>query len=231
MLGVMANTLAIFVGGGVGLLLKKGIPERVSHAVMLALGMCSLYMGIDGALVGEKTLVLIVSMVLGAMVGTAVDIDAKFNTLGNKLSAKLNKDGTLLAESFVNGSLLFCIGAMAIVGALDAGLRGDNRVYFTKAVIDLFSSCMLACSMGIGIVLSGVSVFIVQGLLVLLAGLLQDVLTDSAMVNEIICCGNLLIIGIGLNLLGITKLKIANFLPAILFVPFVYLFFQLLPLS
>ena len=227
MLGVIANTLAIFLGGGIGLLLKKGIPQRVSQAVMLALGLCTLYMGVDGALVGEDTIVLIVSMVLGTIAGTAMDLDGKINRLGDKLSARFKGNVT---EGFMTGSLLFCIGAMAIVGAMDAGLRGDNRVYFTKSVLDLFSSCMLASTMGVGIVLAGVSVFVVQGLLVLLAGLLRNVLSDSAMMAELICCGNVIIIGVGLNLLGITKLKIADFLPAILFAPFVYLLFQLLPL-
>lgn len=227
MLGVIANTLAIFLGGGIGLLLKKGIPQRVSQAVMLALGLCTLYMGVDGALVGEDTIVLIVSMVLGTIAGTAMDLDGKINRLGDKLSARFKGNVT---ESFMTGSLLFCIGAMAIVGAMDAGLRGDNRVYFTKSVLDLFSSCMLASTMGVGIVLAGVSVFVVQGLLVLLAGLLRNVLSDSAMMAELICCGNVIIIGVGLNLLGITKLKIADFLPAILFAPFVYLLFQLLPI-
>jgi len=228
MLGVIANTFAIFIGGSFGLLLKKGIPERVSKAVMLALGLCTIYMGIDGALVGENTLVLIVSTVLGTIVGTAIDIDGALNRLGERVAGCFKGNAS---EGFLTGSLLFCIGAMAIVGAMDAGLQGDNRVYFTKSILDLISSCMLASSLGIGIVLAGVSVFVVQGALVLLASLLQNILSDSAMVAEIICCGNVLIIGVGLNLLGLTKLKIANFLPAILFVPLIYLLYQLLPLS
>ena len=227
MLGVIANTLAIFLGGGLGLLLKKGIPERVSHAVMMALALCTIYMGIDGALVGENTIVLIVAMVLGTIVGTAVDLDGKINRLGEKVAGRFKGNVT---EGFMTASLLFCIGAMAIVGAMDAGLRGDNRVYFTKSVLDLFGACMLASTLGVGVMLSGVSVFVVQGLLVLLAGLLQNALTDSAMVAELVCCGNVIIIGLGLNLLGVTKLKIANFLPAILFAPLFYLLFQLLPI-
>ena len=227
MLGVIANTLSVFLGGGLGLLLKKGIPERMSRAVMLALALCTLYMGIDGALAGESTIVLIVSMVLGTIVGTALDLDSKINRLGEKLSGRFQGNVT---EGFMTGSLLFCIGAMAIVGAMDAGLQGDNRVYFTKSVLDLFGSCMLGSTLGIGVMLSGISVFVVQGLLVLLAGLLRSALSDSTMVAELVCCGNVIIIGMGLNLLGVTKLKIANFLPAILFAPFICLLFRLLPL-
>ena len=226
MLGVIANTLAVFLGGGLGLLLKKGIPERVAKAVMLALGLCTIYMGIDGALTGEETIVLIVSMALGTIIGTAIDLDGKINRLGDKLSGRFKGNVT---EGFMTGSLLFCIGAMAIVGAMDAGLQGDNRVYFTKSVLDLFGSCMLGSTLGVGVMLSGVSVFVVQGLLVLLAGLLQNALSDSAMVAELICCGNVIIIGVGLNLLGLIKLKIANFLPAILLAPFFCLLFRLLP--
>lgn len=227
MLGVIANTLAVFLGGGLGVLLKKGIPERVSQAVMLALALCTVYMGIDGALAGESTIVLIVSMALGTMVGTALDLDGKINRLGGKVAGSFKGNVT---EGFMTGSLLFCIGAMAIVGAMDAGLQGDNGVYFTKSVLDFFGSCMLSSTLGAGVMLAGVSVFVVQGLLVLLAGLLRNALADSAMVAELVCCGNVIIIGLGLNLLGLTKLKIANFLPAILFAPFVYLLFQLLPI-
>ena len=227
MLGVIANTLAVFLGGGLGLLLKKGIPERASHAVMLGLGLCTLYMGIDGALVGEETIVLIVSMALGTMIGTALDIDGKISGLGEKISGRFKGNVT---EGFMSASLLFCIGAMAIVGAMDAGLRGDNRVYFTKSVLDFFGSFMLASTLGVGVMLSGVSVFVVQGLLVLLAGLLQTALSNQAMVAELVCCGNVIIIGLGLNLLDVTKLKIANFLPAILLSPLFYLLFQLIPL-
>ena len=227
MLGVIVNSLAIFLGGGLGLLLKKGIPERVSRAVMLGLGLCTLYMGIDGALVGENATVLITAMALGTIVGTAVDLDGKINRLGEKLSGRFKGN---VSEGFLTASLLFCIGAMAIVGAMDAGLQGDNRVYFTKSVLDFFGSCMLASTLGVGVLLSGISVFVVQGLLVLLAGLLQNALSNSSMVAELVCCGNVIIIGIGLNLLGVTKLKIADFLPAILFAPFVYLLMQLLPI-
>ena len=227
MLGVIANTLAVFLGGGLGLLLKKGIPERVSKAVMLALGLCTLYMGIDGALAGQETIVLIVSMALGTMVGTALDLDGKINRLGEMVSGKFKGNVT---EGFLTASLLFCIGAMAIVGAMDAGLRGDHRVYFTKSVLDFFGSFMLASTLGVGVLLSGVSVFAVQGLLVLLAGLLRNALSDSAMVAELVCCGNVIIIGLGLNLLGVTRLTSANFLPAILCAPFFYLLFRLLPI-
>ena len=231
MLGVIVNTLTVIIGGAVGLLLKKGIPERVSSAVMAALGLCTLYIGIDGALAGSNTIVLIVSMVLGTIVGTLLNIDGAINRLGKFVEGRMKRsDGkTSVAEGFMTASLLFCVGAMAIVGSLNAGLNGDNKVLFTKSVLDLISACMLASSLGVGVLFSALFVFGYQGALVLLAGLLQNVLTDAALIAEISCAGSLMIIGLGLNLLGITKLKVADQLPAILFVPLFYALAQYLP--
>lgn len=231
MLGVIVNTLAVIVGGSLGLLLKKGIPERVSAAVMAALGLCTIYIGIDGVLQGSNTIVLIVSMVLGTIVGTFLNIDGAINRLGKFAERKLKReDGkTSVAEGFMTASLLFCVGAMTIVGSLNAGLNGDNKILFTKSVLDLISSCMLASSLGIGVLFSSLFVLAYQGALVLLAGLLQSVLTDAALIAEITCAGSLMILGLGLNILGITKIKVADQLPAIVFVPVIYALVQYLP--
>ncbi len=231
MLGVIVNTLAVIVGGSLGLLLKKGIPERVSAAVMAALGLCTIYIGIDGVLQGSNTIVLIVSMVLGTIVGTFLNIDGAINRLGKFAERKLKReDGkTSVAEGFMTASLLFCVGAMTIVGSLNAGLNGDNKILFTKSVLDLISSCMLASSLGIGVLFSSLFVLAYQGALVLLAGLLQSVLTDAALIAEITCAGSLMILGLGLNILGITKIKVADQLPAIVFVPAIYALVQYLP--
>lgn len=232
MIGVIANTLTVLLGSALGLVLKKGIPSRVSSAVMAAIGLCTLYIGVDGALEGSNTIVLIVSMVLGTIAGTLLDLDDKINRIGNFIERKMKRDGekTTIAEGFMTGSLLFCVGAMTIVGSLNAGLTGDNELIFTKSILDLISSCMLASSLGIGVMFSAIFVFVFQGSLVLLSGLLQSVLTDAAMIAEITCAGSVMIIGLGLNILGITKIKIANMLPAILFVPFLYVAAQFLPI-
>ena len=231
MLGVIVNTLTVIIGSALGLLLKKGIPERVSGAVMAAIGLCTVYIGIDGALQGSNTIVLIVSMVLGTIVGTLINIDGAINRLGNFVERKLKKeDGkTSVAEGFMTASLLFCVGAMTIVGSLNAGLSGDNKLLFTKSILDLISACMLASTLGIGVLFSALFVLVYQGGLVLLAGLLQNVLTDAALIAEISCAGSIMIIGLGLNILGITKLKVADQLPAIVFVPIIYALVQYLP--
>ena len=232
MVGVIVNTITVILGSLVGLLLKKGIPEKISKATMVAIGLCTLYIGIDGALEGSNAIILIVSMVLGTIVGTWIDLDDKIYKLGAFVEKKMKKPGgtTSVAEGFVTASLLFCVGAMTIVGSLNAGLSGDNTLLFTKSILDLISSCMLASTLGIGVVFAAVFVFCFQGVLVLCAGLLQNVLTDPAIIAEITCAGSVMIIGLGLNLLGISKFKIANFLPAIIFVPLVCYLVQFLPL-
>ena len=232
MIGVLVNTATVLLGSAVGLLLKKGIPEKVSQAVMIAIGLCTVYIGVDGALSGNNTIVLIVSMVLGTIVGTLIDIDDKINRLGDFFERKMKRsDGkATIAEGFMTGSLLFCVGAMTIVGSLNAGLSGDNEVLITKSILDLISSCMLASTLGIGVLFSAVFVLVFQGSLVLLAGLLQGILTDTALIAEITCTGSVIIIGLGMNILGLSKFKIANFVPAILVVPLVYWMMQFLPL-
>lgn len=233
MIGVFANTFTVLLGSAIGLLLKKGIPERVSKAVMVAIGLCTVYIGIDGALSGGNTIVLIVSMVLGTIVGTLLDLNGKINGVGLFFERKMKRgDGkTTIAEGFMTGSLLFCVGAMTIVGSLNSGLSGDHTLIFTKSVLDLISSCMLASTLGIGVMFAALFVFVFQGALVLAAGLLQNVLTDAALINEITCAGSVIIMGLGLNILGLSKFKVADMLPAVLLVPLIYFLFGLIPIT
>ncbi|MBE7006123.1 MAG: DUF554 domain-containing protein [Ruminococcaceae bacterium] len=232
MIGVFVNVATVLLGSAVGLLFRKGIPERISKALMLAIGMCTIYIGIDGALEGSKTIVLILSMVFGTLIGTLIDIDDKINRIGLFIEKKMKRgdDHSSIAEGFMTASLLFCVGAMTIVGSLNAGLTGDNTLLFTKSILDLISSCLLASTLGIGVMFAAIFVLVVQGGLVLLAGLMQNVLTDQALIAEITCAGSVMIIALGLNLLGITKLKVANFLPALLLVPLFYKLWMLLPI-
>lgn len=223
MTGVLVNTGTILLGSAVGLLFKKGIPERVTNAVMIGLGLCTLYIGIDGALSDENVLIVIASMVLGAIVGTLLDIDGAINRLGKWIEGKFQKkEGgkVSVAEGFVTASLLFCVGAMTINGSLNAGISGDNSLLFTKAMLDLFSSAMLTASLGFGVMVSAVFVLVFQGALVLLAGVLAPVLTPFA-IAEMTSAGSLIIIAIATNLMGITKIKVADYLPAIVFAPII----------
>ena len=220
MLGVIVNTVAVLVGSCIGLLCKKGIPQRFADAIMCGIALCTVYIGFSGALKGENTIVLIVSMVLGAAVGTLLDIDAALGRLGAALEKKLSRSGenNTVAKGFVTASLLFCVGSMTIVGSLTAGLTGDNEMLFTKSVLDFVSSIMLSVSLGIGVLFAAAVVLVLQGGIALLAGVLAPVLSTAA-INEIICAGSVLIFALGLNMLGVTKIKVANYLPALVFAP------------
>ena len=219
--GVIVNTGTVLAGSLLGLLFKKGIPEKVSRAVMIALGLFTLYIGIDGALGTQSPLIVVASLVLGAIVGTLLNIDGAINRLGLWAERKFKRgDGETvsIAEGFMTASLLFCVGAMTVNGAIEAGVQGKNTLFFTKALMDLVSSAMLASGLGFGVLLSAVFVLVFQGLLVLLAGWIAPVLTPAA-IAEMTAAGSLIMVALGLNLLGVTKIKVADYLPAIVIAP------------
>lgn len=222
MLGVLVNTLTVLFGSTVGLLCKKGIPQKLTDAIMLGIGLCTLYIGISGTLAGENALILIVAVVLGALVGTLLDIDGAIGRLGCWVERRFSKgaDGkTTVAEGFVTASLLFCVGSMTVVGSLNAGISGDNSMLYTKSMLDLVSSMMLSASLGIGVMCAAAFVLVFQGGIVLLSGCLTPLLQNPSLVAEMTCAGSLLIVALGLNLIGVTKIKVANYLPAIVFAP------------
>ena len=223
LLGVIVNVITVILGSCIGLLFKKGIPEKVSTATMIGLGACTLYIGISGSLCGENVLIVIASVVLGVISGTLLNIDGAINKLAKSVEERFKKDGqnVSIAEGLVTATLLFCVGSMTVTGSIQAGLTGDNSVLITKATLDLVSSMMLAASLGVGVLLASVSVFAIQGGLVLLAGLIAPFMSMSA-INEMTCAGSILIIMIGTNLMGITKIKVADFLPAIILAPIIY---------
>ena len=215
MFGVIVNTVAVLVGSSVGLLLKKGIPDKWTDMIMKALGLCTLYIGIDSALKGENTLVLIFSMVIGAVIGIALDIDGKFNRFAEKLENRFKKgENSTIAQGFVTASLLWCTGAMTIVGSLNAGLSGDNELLFAKSCLDLTSSMILAATLGVGVLLASGFLFVFQGAIALCAGFLSPVLSDPV-ITEMTCAGGVPILALGINLTGIGNLKIMNYILAI----------------
>ncbi|MBQ6706324.1 MAG: DUF554 domain-containing protein [Clostridia bacterium] len=221
MLGVLVNIATVIVGSLIGTLCRKGLPERLTSAIMTGLGLCVLYIGIDGALEGQNTLVLVLSVAIGVLVGTLLDIDGKIHRLGDWVAEKTRRGeqkNAGIGEGFVAGTLLFCVGAMTVVGSLNAGISGDNQTLITKALLDLMSSIVLSATLGIGVIFSSFSVLIIQGGLVLLAQLLQPFLTTYA-INEMTCAGSVIIIGLGMNMLGLSKFKVADLMPAIVLAP------------
>lgn len=229
MIGVLANVFAVIIGSTIGMIMGRGIPKRLTDAVMTGVSLCVIYIGIDGMLEGQNTLVCIISIVLGAIVGTLLDCDGRINALGDWVAGRFKaaEGETSVAQGFVTASLLFCVGALAIVGPLNSGISGDNSILFTKSLLDGISSIMLTVSLGFGVILSSVFVLIFQGSIYLLAGVLAPMLTDGA-IAEMTCVGSLLILALGLNMLGITKIKISDYTPAIFFAPIVYTIYSLI---
>ena len=222
MLGTIVNTIAVIIGAVIGMFLKKGIPQRLSDTMMKGLGLCTLFLGISGSLDGQNSLILIISIVVGALIGEGIDLDAKLNQVGNWLENRFkSKDGSKVsvAEGFVSASLLFCVGAMTIVGSLQSGLQGNHEMLFNKSMLDFVAAIIFASTMGVGVMLSAAFVFVYQGAITLLAQWVAPVLSD-VVIAEMNCAGSVIIIGIALNLLGITKLKVMNYVPAI-FIPII----------
>jgi len=227
MLGTIVNAAAIVAGSLAGILLRGGIPEKVNDTIMKGIGLCVLLIGISSALKVDNTIVIIFSMVIGGIAGELIDIDKKLNNLGDRIEAKLKGKGGKVSEGFVTATLVYCIGAMAIVGSLESGITGNHQTLFAKSVLDGISSIVFASSFGIGVALSSISVFIYQGIITMAASTLQGVLVESV-INNMTAAGGLMIFAIGLNMLGITKIKVANLLPGIL-IPVLY--YLVLPLA
>lgn len=223
LVGTIVNSVAVIIGGVLGLVFKKGISEKVKDSVFKAVGLITAYIGISGSLCGKNTLIVVVSMVLGTVIGELIDLDKGVNKIGNVLERKFskNKEDNNIAQGFVSSSLLFCVGAMTIVGSLQAGLEGDCSVLYIKSAIDFCSSIIFSATFGIGVLFSSIFVLLYQGSITLLSSLLAPFLT-TAVVNEMNCVGYIIIIGLSLNIIGVTKLKVMNMVPAV-FLPIVLL--------
>lgn len=222
MIGVIADTAALLIGASIGVLAHKFIPASWEDIVLKGLGLCSIYIGISGALEGQNTMILIISIAVGAMIGEGFQLEQRFNRFAERIEHKFDSKGgkSNFAQGFVTASLIVCVGAMSIVGSLDAGLRGDNTLLFTKSVLDFVGGIMFGSALGIGVIFSAVTVFVFQGSIVLLAGFVSPILTDSV-ITEMACAGSLVILAMGINQAVGTKLKIMNYMPAV-FLPIIF---------
>ena len=217
MLGVWANPAAIVLGGLLGCLLRGGIGEKLRQTINFGLALCVIIIGVSGAIRTEHTLVMIVSVIAGSALGELMHIEDGIGRLGDWAQARFARGDTGFAAGFVNASLLFCVGAMAVVGALEAGLQDKPDTLLAKSALDGVFSVILASTYGPGVIFSAVPILAYQGGIALLAGVLAPLLTD-ALVNEMSAVGSILIIGIGINSLGCTRerIRVGNMLPAIL---------------
>lgn len=224
LLGTIVNGICIIVGALLGKMFHR-IPEKMKATVMSGIGLSVALLGIQMALKSEQFLVVVCSLVFGGILGELWDLDDQLNRLGHWLERKVGgHEQGAIAKGFVAATLLFVIGAMAIIGAIDSGLRGDHRVLYTKSIIDGFTSIILTTTLGIGVVFSAIPVVLYEGTIALLATQIQTWVPKELMnsfIAESTATGGILIMAIGLNLLGIAAIRVANLLPSILVTAFI----------
>jgi uncharacterized membrane protein YqgA involved in biofilm formation len=224
LLGTLVNGLLIIIGTLLGKLLHR-IPEGMKVSVMYAIGLSVMVLGLQMGLKSENFLIVILSLVIGVVLGEWLKLDERLNELGLWLEKKVGSNGKgSISEGFVTATLIFVIGAMGIIGALDSGIRGDHAVLYTKSIIDGFTAIILTTTLGIGVLFSAVPVILYEGIIALFATqidrFIPKVLMDQFIV-EMTAAGGIMIFAIGLNLTGITKIKVANFLPGIVVTGFI----------
>jgi uncharacterized membrane protein YqgA involved in biofilm formation len=220
LLGTIVNTLTIIVGSLIGLLFRGSIPEKYNRTIMHAIGLAVILIGLKTALKTDAILMVIISLAAGSLLGELLRIEDRLAQLGNWMGKRLSKDSQGIAKGFVSASLLYCVGAMAIVGSMESGLAGNHQTLFAKSILDGIGSVLFASTLGIGVLFSSISVFVYQGLITLSASFLKQFLVPDV-VSQMSAVGGLLILAIGIGLLEIKKIRIGNMLPAI-FIPLVY---------
>lgn len=218
MIAAVVNAVVIVLGGLLGLLLGGRLKEKHTKTIVAALGICTAVIGITSAVATANILIVIICLVLGTVLGELLKIEHRLDTLGEWLKSKVAKDrGGRFTEGFVTASLLFCVGSMAIMGSFDAGLRSDYNTIFAKSALDCVMAVTFAATMGVGVLFSGATVLIYQGVLTLLAAFIEPYLSPDVVV-EMSAIGGVMLIGTGMNILGLTKerVRVGNMLPAII---------------
>lgn len=226
-LGTIANTVAVILGGALGLLLKNGIAKRFEQILMQALGLAVIFIGVSGVLehmlvvengsiTTQDTMLLIFSLVIGSLLGEWIDLAAKMETIGIKLKAVAKvKNDNRFVDGFVTTSLIICVGAMAIVGAMQDGLTGDSSMLIAKSLLDFVLVAILTAAYGIGSAFSAIPIFIYQGSITLIAALFGSIISD-ALIAELSFVGSALVFCVGVNLIREKTFRVANLLPALL---------------
>lgn len=234
LLGALINALLIMTGALVGRIFKN-IPESMKSTVLSIIGLAVALLGIKMGFESDNFIILMISLVVGTVIGEWLDLDKQMNRLGKWVESLFSKNRTDnnqigTAEGFVTASLIFVVGSMGVIGALDSGLRNDHNILITKGLIDGFISIILTTTLGIGVLLSAVPVFVYQGLIALFAGVISSFIPDAALqmfIQEMTAVGGVMIFAIGLNIAGLTKIKAANLLPGLIIVGIVVAIFYI----
>ncbi|HEX3011651.1 MAG TPA: DUF554 domain-containing protein [Syntrophomonadaceae bacterium] len=229
MTGTLINAAAIIAAGLIGLFLRRGIPENYSRTIQDALGLLIIVIGVQYGFKADNLAVVGLSLAIGAVIGEWRQWESRLEKLGGKLQKALGREESGFVKGFVSATLLFCIGAMAVVGSLEDGLTGNHQILLVKSMLDGIFAMLFSASMGIGVLFSALPVLIYQGSISLGAAVIKPLLTDP-MLNNITALGGIIIAGLGLNLLGLTRIKVANILPGIIVVPLLMALLKYLPL-
>ncbi len=217
MQGTLINAGAIILGSIIGLIIHSKLPERITTITFQGIGLFTIVLGVSMAMKTSNFLIMIVSIVSGSVIGEFLDLESAIDRFSEWIKNKTKFGDDKFSEGFITSSLLFCMGSMAILGAIEEGLGGNPNLLLAKSVLDGVASIVLAASLGIGVIFSAVPLLLYQGGITLFAGSLQHFLTDT-IINELTAVGGLLLIGLGISLLEIKKLKIMNMLPSLLIV-------------
>src|SRR5699024_6038298 len=229
LLGTIVNVISIIIGSIVGMFLTK-IPEKYKETIMQGVALTVILIGLQMAFETDSIIILLSSILFGAIIGEFLRLELALDRFGQWIANKFTnqKEDINVAQAFVTASLIFVVGAMAILGSLDSGLRGDHEILYTKSILDGFSSFVLTTTLGIGVILSAIPVALFQGTITLLASKIESIITATlfdTILAEITAVGGLLILAIGLNLLKLTKIRVTNLLPSLIVVV-VLLYFQ-----
>ena len=228
MIGTWINVATVVLGSGLGLFLGARLPERFRETMVCGLGLLTLVVGLQMALKTDNILIVMGSILTGGLIGEGINLQYRLDRLGQILQARLGTNDGRFSQGFVTASLVFCVGPMTFMGALQDGLTGDYHLLAVKATLDGFASLAFAASLGIGVLFSAITVIVVQGSISISAGLLQDQLT-AEMINEMVACGGLMVLGIGFMLLNVVNLRVANFLPGLVIAPLLVVVLARLP--
>ena len=222
--GTIVNTLAIIAGAMIGVIAKKAIPQRMGDLVMSAIPIVVMVLGVQFGIASSNILIVIVSLVVGGIIGEWIDIDRRLDDFGVRIQSRMKGGDSNFSAAFVSTTLIYCVGSMAILGSIESGINGNHTILYTKSLMDGISAIFFASTLGAGVIFSGISVFIYQGILTVLAGYIGPYLSPEV-VTEMSASGGILLIALSFTILGIKKIKVVNLLPAI-FLPVILMLFM-----
>ena len=224
MYGTIINVLAVIIGSISGLIIHSKFPKKISDTAFHGIGLFTIVLGITMAIGTNNFLIIIVSVVVGSVFGEIIDIEKRINSFGEYLKTKLKTKNERFSEGFITAFLLYCMGSLTILGSIEEGLTGIPDLLVAKSALDGFSSIVLAATMGIGVLFSFIPLLIYQGALTLFASNMQEVFTN-VMINELTAVGGIILLGLGITILDLKKIRILNMLPSLIIVVILAYFF------